>query len=79
MDLLETLIKIIGSKWFVLALGIGMAFVIPTCYSSVKLYPTPIGIITLLMACITTGLSFYKFGNMTLAQIKKPAQESQAW
>lgn len=77
--MLDTLIKIIGSKWFVLILGLGMCFAIPPTWLGVKTNPAPLTIGIFLMACITAGLAFYKFANMFLTQKKQPAQENKEW
>ena len=79
MTLLETFIKVIGSKWFVLLLGVGMAFAIPPCWHAVSTKPTPQDIGILIMACLTTGLAFYKFANMFFSQRKQAPQENKEW
>lgn len=75
MDLLQKIIQIIGSKWFVFFLGVGMIFAIPPTWAGVKLNPAPLTIIVFLMAIITCGLAFYKFANMFWTQRKSPIED----
>ena len=80
-DSIELLIKIIGNKYFVLLLGIAMGFAVPPTFAGMKLNPTPVTIIILLMACATCLLAFYKFFNMFMTQRKQGNQqvENKEW
>jgi hypothetical protein len=79
MGILEKAVLIIGNKYFVLCLGIAMCFAIPTTWGLVAKTTSPLNIAIFSMACITSGLAFYKFANMFITDRKKPAIQIQQW
>jgi len=78
MALLDLILKIIQSKWFILALGIGMAFLIPYTWHNVSIAPGSWSILLVFVVNIlTVFLCCYNF--FVRLGKKKSAPVQQSW
>ena len=85
-DMINSVLKFIGSKWFVLCLMIGMGLALPTTYSNFmvvweKGQLSAFWWIAAVFACnvLAVGMAFWKFMSLiTKPKDSQPASQ-QAW
>jgi hypothetical protein len=61
MEMLDTILKILNSKWFLLLGGIGMGLTIPLTWAATNLHPTAGNVVILILSVTGTFMFFYKF------------------
>jgi hypothetical protein len=79
MAMLDTIIKIISSKWFVLLIGIAMTFAIPTTWHNVIVVTTWWTVAVFAINLITIFLCSYKFVSMLMGGRKQAPLQQGKW
>jgi len=78
MDLLDLITKIIGNKFFILLLGIGLAFAIPTTWHNATAVPQWWTIAVFIVNILSVFFCCFKFVSMLMAK-KEPNIQQEKW
>jgi len=76
--MLETILKILQSKYVALLIGLGMCFAVPYTYKGMTIAMQPLAIAVFVMNVITVGLCFYSFFSKFTSKKSQPTIQ-QEW
>jgi len=79
MALLDVILKIIGNKFFILLIGIGMCFALPTLWYNITVVSNWQTVGTFAICLISIFLCCYKFVSMTFGGKKQATPQQGTW